>query len=284
MIDQVGGGERKCLLIGLETFEKKAPASIQRKKWQVCGYTLGPTMLLLQACRAGFCLLLLCQSCCLEAARGLKEAVKCESVTEATLGEEANFSCDFLLPMDVFQVTWQKINGSSFQNIATYSQTRGLRLIGSFRRKACFARAALNTSVITLKNLTFEDVSCYRCIFSVYPHGSFSSKAMCLNIQSIQKRIGLVAVFIGAVLGVLTLLIMGLTNRKRRQLQKHRARSTPEMEKGLQQDVSEQSESLNTLKDQDSTYQNEVYMDSPFEFVKIPLDGIPSSIDINYTI
>lgn len=115
---------------------------------------------------------------------GLKEAVKCESVTEATLGEEANFSCDFLLPMDVFQVTWQKINGSSFQNIATYSQTRGLRLIGSFRRKARFARAALNTSVITLKNLTFEDVSCYRCIFSVYPHGSFSSKAMCLNIQS----------------------------------------------------------------------------------------------------
>lgn len=115
---------------------------------------------------------------------GLKEAVKCESVTEATLGEEANFSCDFLLPMDVFQVTWQKINGSSFQNIATYSQTRGLRLIGSFRRKARFARAALNTSVITLKNLTFEDVSCYRCIFNVFPHGSFSSKAMCLNIQS----------------------------------------------------------------------------------------------------
>lgn len=70
MIDQVGGGERKCLLIGLETFEKKAPASIQRKKWQVCGYTLGPTMLLLQACRAALCLLLLCLSCCLEAARG----------------------------------------------------------------------------------------------------------------------------------------------------------------------------------------------------------------------
>lgn len=235
-------------------------------------------MLLLQACRAALCLLLLCLSCCLEAARGLKEAVKCESVTEATLGEEANFSCDFLLAMDVFQVTWQKINGSSFQNIATYSQTRGLRLIGSFRRKARFARAALNTSVITLKNLTFEDVSCYRCIFNVFPHGSFSSKAMCLNIQKsgntnksevktldmgspstrgIQKRIGLVAVFIGAVLAVLTLLIMGLTNRKRRQLQKHRARSTPEKEKGLQQDVSEQSESLNTLKDQDSTYQNE---------------------------
>lgn len=40
--------------------------------------------------------------------------------------------------------------------------------------------------------------------------------ALCLLV-GIQKRIGLVAVFIGAVLAVLTLLIMGLTNRKRRQ-------------------------------------------------------------------
>uniref|UniRef100_A0A669PTB0 Immunoglobulin V-set domain-containing protein n=1 Tax=Phasianus colchicus TaxID=9054 RepID=A0A669PTB0_PHACC len=179
--------------------------------------------------------------------------------------------------MDVLQVTWQKINGSSFQNIATYSQAHGLRLIGSFRRKARFIRAALNTSAITLQNLTFEDVSCYRCIFNVFPCGSFSSKDICLNIQKsgntdkpevkmldllspnvtgIQKRISLVVVFIGAVLAVLVLLIMGLINRKRRRLQKQRAHSTPEKEKGLQQDVSEQSKSLNMLEDQDSAYQN----------------------------
>uniref|UniRef100_A0A8C9FD00 Ig-like domain-containing protein n=1 Tax=Pavo cristatus TaxID=9049 RepID=A0A8C9FD00_PAVCR len=209
---------------------------------------------------------------------GLEEAVKCESIIEATLGEEANFSCYFLLPMDVLQVTWQKTNGSSFQNIATYSHTRGLRLIGSFRRKARFTRAALNASAITLQNLTFEDVSCYRCIFNVFPHGSFISKDLCLKIhksgnankpevkmsdldspstRGIQKRIGLVVVFIGAVLAVLILLIMRLINRKRRKLQKHRAHSTPEKEKGLQQDVSEQSKSLNTLKEQDSAYQKE---------------------------
>lgn len=110
--------------------------------------------------------------------------MKCENITEASLGEEANFSCNFLLPMDVLQVTWQKINGSSFQNIATYSQAYGLRLIGSFQRKARFIRAALNTSAITLQNLTFEDVSCYRCIFNAFPRGSFSSEDICLNIQS----------------------------------------------------------------------------------------------------
>uniref|UniRef100_A0A803Y9C4 Uncharacterized protein n=1 Tax=Meleagris gallopavo TaxID=9103 RepID=A0A803Y9C4_MELGA len=51
--------------------------------------------------------------------------------------------------------------------IATYSQAHGLRLIGSFQRKARFIRAALNTSAIALQNLTFEDVSCYRCIFNL---------------------------------------------------------------------------------------------------------------------
>ncbi|XP_042666468.1 uncharacterized protein LOC122156067 [Centrocercus urophasianus] len=221
------------------------------------------------------CLLLLCQSCWLEAARGLEEAVKCENITEASLGEEANFSCNFLLPMDVLQVTWQKINGSSFQNIATYSQAYGLRLIGSFQRKARFIRAALNTSAITLQNLTFEDVSCYRCIFNAFPRGSFSSEDICLNIQKrgntdkpevkmldlispdtrgIQKRIGLVVFCIVAVLAAF--LIMGLTMRKRRKLQIQRAHSTPEKEKGLQQDVSEQFESPNMLKDQDSACQN----------------------------
>ncbi|XP_021256884.1 uncharacterized protein LOC110400881 [Numida meleagris] len=240
---------------------------------------LTPTMLLLQARWAGLCLLLLCRSCQLEkATRGLEEAVKCESVTEAALGGEANFSCNFLFPMDVLQVTWQKITGSSFQNIATYSQTHGLRLIGSFQKKARFTRAALNTSAITLQNLTFEDVSCYRCIFNVFPHGSFSSKDICLNIQKsgnankpggkmmslgspstrgIQKRIGPVVVSMGVVLAVWMLLIMWLINRRRRKLQKHRAPSTPEQEKGLRQDASEQPESLHTLKDQNSAYQNE---------------------------
>lgn len=42
------------------------------------------------------------------------------------------------------------------------------------------------------------------------------------------------------------------------RLQKQRAHSTPEKEKGLQQDVSEQFESLNMLKDQDSACQNKV--------------------------
>lgn len=114
---------------------------------------------------------------------GLKEAVQSDSVIAAALGGEANFYCNFSLSMEVLQVTWQKRNGSSFQNIATYSPNYGLRLIGSFQEKARLTRAALKASAITLQNLTFEDESYYRCIFNVFPHGSFSQDIF-LNIQS----------------------------------------------------------------------------------------------------
>lgn len=114
---------------------------------------------------------------------GVKEAVKSESFIAAALGGEANIYCNFSLSLDVLQVTWQKRNGSSFQNIATYSKTYGLWLIGSFQKKARFTRAALKASAITLQNLTFEDESCYRCIFNAFPDGSYS-KDICLNIQS----------------------------------------------------------------------------------------------------
>ncbi|KFP64347.1 OX-2 membrane glycoprotein, partial [Cariama cristata] len=108
--------------------------------------------------------------------------VKYDRVIAAALGGEVNFYCNFSLSIDVLQVTWQKRNGSSFQNIATYSSNHGLRLIGPFQKKVRFTRATLNASAITLQNLTFEDESYYRCIFNVFPHGSFTGD-ICLNIQ-----------------------------------------------------------------------------------------------------
>ncbi|NXC40606.1 NECT1 protein, partial [Penelope pileata] len=112
----------------------------------------------------------------------LEEAVKSESIIAAALGGEANFYCNFLLPMDIFQVTWQKQNGSSFQNIATQNEHGGPRLIGSYQWRARFTKTALNASAIVLRDLTFEDESSYRCIFNVFPIGSFSKDTF-LNIQ-----------------------------------------------------------------------------------------------------
>ncbi|XP_065699523.2 nectin-1-like isoform X1 [Patagioenas fasciata] len=136
---------------------------------------------------AGILLLLLCGGCQVEEQMtGLKAAVKSESIIAAVLGGEANLYCNFSLSVDVLQVTWQKRNESSFQNIATYSPSHGMRLIGSYQKKAHFMRATLKASAITLQNLTFEDESYYRCIFNVFPHGSFS-KDIYLDIQTISE-------------------------------------------------------------------------------------------------
>ncbi|NWY23251.1 OX2G protein, partial [Pheucticus melanocephalus] len=107
----------------------------------------------------------------------LKEPIQSDIIIVAALVGEANFYCNFLLSMDVLQVTWQKRNGNSFQNMATYSPIHGLRLIGSFQ-KVSFTRATPKASAITLQNLTLEDDSSYRCIFNVFRHGSLSKEIL----------------------------------------------------------------------------------------------------------
>ncbi|XP_053912866.1 nectin-1 isoform X2 [Cuculus canorus] len=138
-------------------------------------------------CWAEICLLLLCGGCQLVGPEmGLKEAAKSESIIAAALGGEAHLYCNFSLSVDVLQVTWHKRNESSFQNIATYSPHHGFRLIGSFQKKVRFNGATLKATAITPQNLTFEDESYYRCIFNVFPLGSFS-KDIYLNIQTISE-------------------------------------------------------------------------------------------------
>ncbi|XP_074392309.1 nectin-1-like [Zonotrichia albicollis] len=113
----------------------------------------------------------------------LKEPIQSDIIIVAALGGENNFHCNFLPSMDVLQATWQKRNGASFHNMATYSPIHGLRLIRSFQKKVSFTRATPKASAIILQNLTLEDDSYYRCIFNVFRHGSLS-KDIHLNIQS----------------------------------------------------------------------------------------------------
>ncbi|NXM73465.1 NECT1 protein, partial [Serilophus lunatus] len=111
-----------------------------------------------------------------------KEVIKSDGVILAALGGQANLYCNLSLSVDVLQVTWQKRSLSSFQNIATYSSIHGLRLMEPFQKKVHFIQATSKASAMTLQNLTLEDESYYRCIFNVFPHGSFS-KDIRLNTQ-----------------------------------------------------------------------------------------------------
>ncbi|XP_068887943.1 nectin-3-like [Aphelocoma coerulescens] len=151
------------------------------------GQLLHPTMIFPLLFWAEICLLLLWRGCQrVEPAVALKEPIQSDTFIVAALGGEANFYCNFSLWMDVLQVTWQKRNGTSFQNMATYSPIHGLRLIGSFKKKVRFTRATPKASAITLQNLTLEDESYYKCIFNVFRHGSIS-KDIRLNIQTISE-------------------------------------------------------------------------------------------------
>ncbi|NXS83335.1 NECT1 protein, partial [Erpornis zantholeuca] len=101
-------------------------------------------------------------------------------------GGNVTFSCRSVTKEDVIQVTWQKETDGAEDNIATYTNSwllsHGLRLIGSFQKKVHFTRPTPKATAITLQNLTLEDESYYKCVFSVFCHGSIS-KEMCLNIQ-----------------------------------------------------------------------------------------------------
>ncbi|CAM5077247.1 unnamed protein product [Natator depressus] len=115
---------------------------------------------------------------------GANEAVSCERVPAAALGEDVTLKCNFRPSFDVLQVTWQKLEGSSFKNIATYSKAHGTKSIGPFNKRVCFNDTSLKASSITLRNVILEDETCYKCIFSAFPHGSFS-REICLIVQSI---------------------------------------------------------------------------------------------------
>ncbi|TFK07802.1 CST complex subunit STN1 [Platysternon megacephalum] len=115
---------------------------------------------------------------------GANEAVRCERVPAAVLGEDVTLKCNFTLSLDVLQVTWQKLEGSSFKNIATYSKAHGTKSIGPFNKRVCFNDTSLKASSITFRGVILEDETCYKCIFNAFPHGSFSRET-CLIVQSI---------------------------------------------------------------------------------------------------
>uniref|UniRef100_A0A8C0ELF7 Ig-like domain-containing protein n=1 Tax=Bubo bubo TaxID=30461 RepID=A0A8C0ELF7_BUBBB len=231
--------------------------------------------------RAEICLLLLCGGCQLEEFAlflGLKEAVKSDSVITAALGGEANFYCNFSFSVEVLQVTWQKRNRSSFQNIATYSANHGPNLIGSFQKKVRFTTASLKASAITIQNLTFEDESCYRCIFNVFPHGSFSTD-ICLNIQSKNTNRSRIKIIylknkILPHLPQCYLMFCGFFFFPR--LKRCIALRTPAKEKGLHQDLSEKAMSLHTPKDQHVVYQNE--KQTPVSSLRKRLPGLKRNL------
>ncbi|KAM9582722.1 OX-2 membrane glycoprotein-like [Trichechus inunguis] len=101
----------------------------------------------------------------------------------AVLGKNVTIFCNLTTPEDVLQITWQKIQDSSPQNIGTYSSRYGAKILPPYLDRL---HIEPNPSFITIHEVTFEDEACYKCLFNVFPHGSYGGQ-ICLNILTVSE-------------------------------------------------------------------------------------------------
>ncbi|KAG7501548.1 OX-2 membrane glycoprotein-like [Solea senegalensis] len=102
-------------------------------------------------------------------------------------GKEGHYKCTVDNQTGVLQVTWQRLmKDEPIENLATYSQHFGQRVNRPYQGKVVFTQASLNSTSITLKNVSWQDEGCYICSFNVYPDGS-KRKQTCLSVQGISS-------------------------------------------------------------------------------------------------
>ncbi|XP_074520940.1 OX-2 membrane glycoprotein-like [Halichoeres trimaculatus] len=102
----------------------------------------------------------------------------------ADYSTDAVFSCTKHDSTGVLQVSWEKVLKESRETMATFSERFKKQVNEPYREKIIFTEASLNSTAIVIKNVTWDDESCYTCTFSVYPEGS-SRKQICLTVQGI---------------------------------------------------------------------------------------------------
>ncbi|KAF6384963.1 hypothetical protein mRhiFer1_008824 [Rhinolophus ferrumequinum] len=112
--------------------------------------------------------------------------IKHKNNETAVLGENVTIFCNLTNPADVLQITWQKIQDSLPQNIGTYSSKYGEKILPPYIDRLYFKVIEPNSSSITIREVTFEDEACYKCLFNVFPYGSHGGQ-ICLNIITVSE-------------------------------------------------------------------------------------------------
>ncbi|XP_069748475.1 nectin-1-like isoform X2 [Narcine bancroftii] len=98
----------------------------------------------------------------------------------AVLGENLTFTCKTHLK-DILQVTWQKLNGQSEDNIATFNEKFGPKVFGPFIDRVSILPSNHQESALVLSGVRIEDEGCYQCLFTTFPTGSNIGKT-CLTV------------------------------------------------------------------------------------------------------
>lgn len=94
--------------------------------------------------------------------------------TEVRMGDNATLRCALTEPKDVLQVTWQKGSEESNENIATYSIANGLKIHEPYKDRMNFTSLELDKTSIIFWHSRMDDSGHYKCLFNVFPDGSYS--------------------------------------------------------------------------------------------------------------
>ncbi|XP_066563710.1 OX-2 membrane glycoprotein [Amia ocellicauda] len=95
-----------------------------------------------------------------------------QRIVTATIWDNVTLKCELTKSKDVLQVTWQKQNGQSAENIATYNNRFGAKVSDSYRERVSFVVKGLHESSIAIRGVSREDEACYNCLFNSYPEGA----------------------------------------------------------------------------------------------------------------
>ncbi|NXS86179.1 OX2G protein, partial [Erpornis zantholeuca] len=108
--------------------------------------------------------------------------------TKVRMGDSVTLSCTLTEPTEVLQVTWQKESEELHGNIATYSETHGLKIHKPYEDRMNFTSLELNKTSITFWDTRMDDSGCYKCIFNSYPSGAISGDT-CLSVFGVNASV-----------------------------------------------------------------------------------------------
>ncbi|XP_032861221.1 OX-2 membrane glycoprotein isoform X2 [Tyto alba] len=129
--------------------------------------------------------LFLCLAC---AGLGKANVVPQAEQRSVKMGDNVTLSCALTEPKEVLQVTWQKDSGKSYNNIATYSIIKGLKIHEPYQDRMNFTSLVLNETSITFWDTRMDDSGCYTCLFNAFPSGSSSGRT-CLSVFGLNASV-----------------------------------------------------------------------------------------------
>uniref|UniRef100_H2LNV0 Ig-like domain-containing protein n=1 Tax=Oryzias latipes TaxID=8090 RepID=H2LNV0_ORYLA len=120
--------------------------------------------------------------------KGETSVVQTQQTVTAAAGGEAHLSCRLTQPKDVLQITWQKIVSGVEENIGSYSELYGERVVSKFKGKILISSFGMQNSSIVVRNVSEEDGGCFLCLFNADPEGALKGRT-CLQVYELHPPV-----------------------------------------------------------------------------------------------